>query len=58
MCIRDRFGAVGLNVTYFIDQQGNAIPPTLSSGFGKSIVEKAYSRGDEVTISFNTSSVE
>ena len=50
--------AIGLNVTYFIDQQGNAIPPTLSSGFGKSIVEKAYSRGDEVTISFNTSSVE
>ncbi len=50
--------AIGLNVTYFIDQQGNAIPPTLSSGFGSSIVEKAYSRGDEVTLSFNTSSVE
>ena len=50
--------AINLNISYFIDQQGNAIPPTLEAGFGSAIVEKAYSKDDIVTLSFNSASKE
>ena len=50
--------ATKTNLTYFIDSQGNALPPNLESGFGKVIIERAFSPGDEVTFSLITGSTE
>ena len=50
--------AVNANLVYFVDQQGNALPPNVDGGFGSAIVEKAYSPDDTVTFSLLSSSIE
>ena len=46
----------GLNITYLVDQQGNAIPPSLDKGIYLDTLEKTFDEDNKVTISILTGS--
>ena len=46
----------GLNITYLVDQQGNAIPPSLDKGIYLDTLEKTFDEENKVTISILTGS--